>query len=168
MSILFIILGILLVIGGFSCLLTPLPTMLAAGYIVGIMLLIYGIATLVRAIQEKEDVLVWIMSILSIIVGIFAIVNPGGTLALDTMIIYLFAADFLVQGIIEIILSIRMRGEKGWVLGLIAGILSVVLGVYSIIYPSFAAFTIGVLISLYFISRGFVMMTLGFSGAADD
>ncbi len=43
MSVLNIILGILLVIGGFSCMFTPFATFLSAGYYIAILLLVYGV-----------------------------------------------------------------------------------------------------------------------------
>ena len=43
MSVLFVILGVLLIIGGISCIFTPLATLLSAGYIIGILLLVFGI-----------------------------------------------------------------------------------------------------------------------------
>lgn len=169
MTILCIILGLLMLIAGFTNLFTPLTNFLAAGYLVGILLLVYGIANLIRAISDKEHFLVWIMSILSIIVGVVAIVRPEGTVVLDTVILYLLAADFLVTGILQIVLAIRSRGDRGWVLELIAGILLFLLGIFSFINPTFAAVTIGVMISFFFISTGLSLMTLGFAaGGADD
>ena len=42
MTVLSIILGVLLIIGGFSCMFTPLATFLSTGYFLAIMLLVYG------------------------------------------------------------------------------------------------------------------------------
>lgn len=169
MTILSIILGVLMLIVGISCLFTPLATMLAAGYIVGILLLVYGIANIIRAITEKGDALEWIMSILAIIVGIVAIVRPGGTLALDTVIVYLLAAFFLIEGVIQIVLSIKTKGvNKNWVPELISGILFLLLGILSFANPTFAAVTVGVLISFFFIVTGISLITLGMAGGAED
>lgn len=169
MSVLLVILGVLMVVGGFSFLFSPpLATMLAAGYIVGILMLVYGIATLVRAITDKEHFLIWIMSILSIVVGIISIVNPGGTLTLTTVILYLLAADFLIQGILQIILSIQTRdGNRTWVLELITGILSTALGVFAFINPTVSVVALELMFTFFFVSRGLSLMTLGMMGAAD-
>ena len=42
MGVLTVILGILLMAGGIGCIFTPFATFLAAGYIIGIMLFVYG------------------------------------------------------------------------------------------------------------------------------
>lgn len=41
------------------------------------------------------------------------------------------------------------------------GFLNIVLGAYSFAHPMFAAMTLGVLISLYFIESGFNLIALG-------
>ena len=170
MSVLFFILGILMVIAGFSFLFSPdLLNLLATGYMVGILLLVYGIATLVRAISKKEHFLVWIMGILSIVIGIISVVTPGGNLALSTVILYLLAADFLVQGILQIVLSIQFKDvNRAWVLELITGILSAILGIFAFINPTVAAVALSVMLTFFFVSRGLSMMTLGMMGAGDD
>ena len=53
MSVLNIILGILLVIGGFSCMFTPFATFLSAGYYIAILLLVYGVFGLVRSEERR-------------------------------------------------------------------------------------------------------------------
>lgn len=167
MTILTIIIGVLMLIAGFTSLFTPLAAMLSAGYIVGIMLLVYGIAALIRAISEKSNPLVWILSILSIIAGIFAVVHPGGTLVLDAIIVYMLAAFFLIQGILHIVISIKFRkSNRYWVAELIAGILGVLLGIFSFLNPLFAAVTVGVLISFTFIECGISLITLGMAVSA--
>ena len=168
MTILFIVLGVLMLAAGISCLVTPIASMLAAGYIIGILLLVHGIANIIRAITEKGDVLVWIMSILSIIVGVIAIVRPGGTLALDVVIIYMLAAYFLVEGIFHIVFAIKTRAvNPAWVLELISGILNVLLGIFAFANPLFGAVTVGVLMAFFFIVSGASMISLGVSGGAD-
>ena len=170
MSVLFFILGILMVIAGFSFLFSPaLLNLLATGYMVGILLLVYGIATLVRAITKKEHFLVWIMGILSIVVGIISITSPDGNLAMSTVILYLLAADFLVQGILQIVLSIQFKDvNRAWVLELITGILSAILGIFAFINPTVSVVALSVMLTFFFVSRGLSMMTLGMIGAGDD
>ena len=62
-----------------------------------VVLLVFGIVGIVRAIQEKGGVLEWILCILAVILGIYALVNPGSTLVFDGIIVYLFAAFFLID-----------------------------------------------------------------------
>jgi len=124
-------------------------------------LLVFGAFGIIRCIKEHGHPLEWVLNILALIVGIISFVRPGSTLVFDTMIIFMLAAFFLVNGLILIILAIRTRGFNGqWVLELIIGILSVALGVYSFIHPGFAAVTSGVLIGLWFVESGISMIIL--------
>lgn len=141
---------------------TPFATLLSAGYFIGILLLVYGIFGIFKAATLKGGVLEWILSILSVIVGVYAIVRPGSTLVIDGMLIYLLAAFFLVEGAIHIVLAIKTKFvNKHWYWGLIAGILGVLLGIYSFAHPMFSAFTVGVLIGFFFVELGISMVALG-------
>lgn len=160
MSVLFVILGILLIAGGISCIFTPIATMLSAGYIIGILLLVFGIIGIIRDIREKGDVLEWILHILAIIVGIVAIVRPGGTLVIDGLLIFFLAAFFLVMGVVEIVMAFKTKAiNKTWYLGLIVGILAVIVGIICFVYPSIAAITVGVLIGFFFIEIGISLIS---------
>ena len=110
----------------------------------------------------------WVLHILSIIVGIFALVRPGSTLVIDGILIFLLAAFFLVMGVIEIVMAFKTKAvNKSWFLGLIVGILAVIVGIICFVYPNFAAITVGVLIGIFFMEIGISMIALATSGAAD-
>jgi uncharacterized membrane protein HdeD (DUF308 family) len=109
MGIISVILGVLLVIGGFSLMFTPLATFLATGYILGILLLVYGIAGIIRCISHKADALEWILNILAVIVGLIALFRPGSTLVFDSLILVIIACWFLVQGVVQIVLAFKEK-----------------------------------------------------------
>ena len=173
MSVLNIILGILLVIGGFSCMFTPFATFLSAGYFITILMLVYGVFGLVRFFKKESGVLDLVVSILAIIVGVICLVHPFESLAVDKFILYLIAAWLLVQGLVTIIMAFTVRlvtiimaftvrGEqKGWFWGVIVGALAILAGIYSFAHPFFTAVTEGVLIGLYFVEAGFDMIVKG-------
>ena len=162
MGILTIILGVFLAVGGFCCIFTPFATFLAAGYIIGIMLFIYGIFALIRAIQIKAGALAYITSALAIIVGFLAIFRPGATLAIDFLILIFVAVWFLIQGLSSLVLSIQRRNEiSGWGFGVAAGIFGIFAGVISLIFPHFEMFAVGVLIGIFLIEAGFSLITVG-------
>ncbi|MCR5024628.1 MAG: DUF308 domain-containing protein [Lachnospiraceae bacterium] len=155
MAVVSVILGILLIISGFSCMFTPFATFLSAGYFVGIMMFAYGIAGIIKAFQKRSTVLDTVMSILAFIVGIISLIRPGTTLVFDMMILYLVAFWFLMRGIIAIVVAFQVKGiSSNWFLGLIIGILSVILGIYSFAHPAVTAFTTGFLIGFYFVETG--------------
>lgn len=161
MTVLLVILGIIMIAGGVGCIFTPLATLLSAGYIIGILFLVYGVIGIVNNIKNVAGPLEWIISILAVIVGVFAIVRPGSTLVIDRILMFMIAAFFVIQGVTHIVLAIQTRGSSGWFIGLIVGILAVALGIYAFINPAIAAITVGVLIGFFFIMCGISMITLG-------
>ena len=106
MSILSIILGVIMIVGGVFCMFTPFATFLSAGFMIAIMLFMYGIFGVVRFFQKEAGALELISSILAIIVGVIAIVRPGGALVIDGFVLNMVSAWLLVKGLINIIISI--------------------------------------------------------------
>ncbi len=162
MSILSVILGVLLIIGGVACMFTPFGTFLAAGMIIAIMMFVYGIGGIVRFFRKESGALELIASILAIIVGIIAIVRPGSTLVLDSLVLTLVAVWLLVKGVINIVVSIQAKNEiPGWGWGVAAGVLSVIAGIIAFVNPAVAALTIGILMGLFFVECGIDMIVFG-------
>lgn len=170
MGVLTIILGVLLMVGGFCCIFTPFATFLAAGYIIGIMLFIYGIFALIRSIQTKSGALAYITSILAIVVGFLAVFRPGGTLVIDGLILILVAIWFLIQGLVSLIMSIRNRKETSyWGLGVVSGIFGIAAGIICLIFPHVEMFAVGILIGIFLIEVGLNLITVGsIFGSAED
>lgn len=165
MKIVTIILGILMAICGISCICTPVMTFLEAGYFLVILLLVYGIAAIVKAVAQKEYGMPFLFGILSTVLGIVIMVVPGLKLMTDGMLIYIMAVWFLMQGVVGIVLSFRQKKlkGKGWIGTLILGVLGVLLGLYSLAHPLLLAFTFGVLVGMYFIECGVNMIVLASS-----
>lgn len=162
MSIISIILGVLLIVGGVCCMFTPFATFLSAGTMIAIMLFIYGIFGIVRFFQKEVGVLELIASILAIIVGVIAFIRPGGALVIDGFVLNMVSAWLLVKGLITIIVSIQGRDEiKGWGWGVAAGVLSIVAGVLSFMHPMITALTVGILMGLMFVENGIDMIVFG-------
>ncbi|MBR5110684.1 MAG: DUF308 domain-containing protein [Clostridia bacterium] len=155
MMILSIILGILMIVSGACCMFTPLTTYLSTGYFMCAMLLIYGIAGLVHYFMKKGKALEIVVSGMAIIVGLISLFMPGTTLVFNTMMLYMTAAWFLVQGIVSIVLAFQLKKTDDlWFVGLIAGILGVIMGIYSFLHPQMLAVSSGMLIGFFFIESG--------------
>ena len=155
--------GILLAVCGFSCIFTPIMTFLETGWFLMILLFVYGIMGIIKAVTQKEYKIQFLFSIISVILGAVILFVPGFRLITDGMLIYLMAGWFLLQGIVDIFLSFRQkkRGEgKGWIWTMILGILGLLVGIYSFVHPLFAAFTIGILVGIYFIESGINMVVI--------
>ena len=166
MKIVMIMLGVLMAICGISCISTPVITFLEAGYFVVILLLVYGIAAVVRSVVKKEYGMPFLFGILSVILGIVIMVVPGLKLMTDGMLVYIMAVWFLMQGVVSIFVSFQQKKSaqgKGWIGTLVLGILGVLLGIYSLAHPFLLAFTFGVLVGIYFIESGINMIVMAVS-----
>ena len=138
-------------------------TFLETGWFLMILLFVYGIMGIIKAVTQKEYKIQFLFSIISVILGAVILFVPGLRLMTDGMLIYLMAGWFLLQGIVDIFLSFRQkkRGEgKGWIWTMILGILGLLVGIYSFVHPLFAAFTIGILVGIYFIESGINMVVI--------
>ena len=162
MFILTTILGILLIVLGICCALTPLATFVAAGHLIAIVVIVSGAAGIITAFCLKEYGWNLIVSILAIVLGILAIARPGGIKIIDNLLIYLLGIWLILRGGVSAYLSFKTQKlptRNKWGLGLIVGILGIVLGVYALIHPLFSAITIGLLVALCFIEQGIDVIT---------
>ena len=165
MTVLFIILGILLVAGGFSCIFTPLLTFMSTGYYVVILIFVFSIFGIIKAIVEKRFGVNFGFSILSVLLGIVMLAFPGTLLFAEGVMLIMTAIWFVMMGIVTIINSVSVKKATGsaiWILPLIFGILDILVGCYSFFHPMVMAISLGILIGIYFIETGF---TLIFSSA---
>lgn len=169
MQILTIIFGILLILCGGSCMATPFVTFLEMGYMIMVLLIIYGIAGIVRSIYTKDYGMSFIFSIISLIAGIIASLLPMLRLYSDGLILYMIAVWFVLKGIISISVSLKLKSTTGknWVLGLVIGILGIVLGIYTFFHPFVLAVTIGLVIGFYFIMNGIDMIMISGQAKAE-
>lgn len=159
------IIGVIMAICGISCICTPVMTFLEAGYFLVILLLVYGIAAIIRAFTEKNYGLPFLFGILSIILAIIVMAVPGLKLMTDGMLIYIMAVWFLLQGVVGIYMSFKQKkvGEgKGWIWTLVLGIIGVLVGIYSLMHPMLLAFTFGILVGVYFIESGINLIVIAF------
>ena len=157
-----------MVLCGGSCMFTPLRTFLASGYALMVLLLVYGVAGIVKSIATKKYGVNFAFSIISVIAGLVMVFMPGLTLMADGMFIYIMAVWFILQGIVSIVLSMKFKGTDGgkkWIWGLVLGILGIILGLYSMFHPVLLALTTGILIGVYFIVSGINMIFLSSQNA---
>ncbi len=171
MKIFTIILGVVMAICGISCVCTPVITFMEAGYFLVILLLVYGIAAVVRAIMDKEYGLPFLFGVLSLVLAIVIIAVPGLKLMTEGMLIYIMAVWFLLQGVVGIFISLKQKkiaDNKGWVWNMVLGIVGVLVGIYSLMHPMLMAFTVGILVGVYFIESGISIIAMACSMPQDE
>lgn len=168
MSVLTIILGVLLMIGGIVCLCTPAATTFGIMYFYMILLFVTGIAILIRCIATRNFGIDFFFSILTLILGVFVLFSSNMSFATAQVLLYIIAAWLIVRGVVGMIASFRTRRIVGgglFALGLITSVLLIIAGVYSFIHPLYFAEFLGILASIYFIIEGIDLIVLGCSTA---
>ncbi len=154
-----IALGVLFVVLGILALLTPVMTGVSVSLAVGVLVAISGVARLVYAFKAGHQVWPYVMGALGVVAGIYMATHP--LVAVGTMIMLLALYLFTV-GVCEIMMAWQLRPAKGWVITIISGILSIVLGV--LIWGQFplaGAIAIGVLFGINLLFSGMALISLG-------
>ena len=173
-KVLSVILGIFMVIGGIYCLFTPEKTYLMIGYAVGLSMVFDSIARFVIWWQLKKDGTAdgWMLTtaILSAVFGFFILNSSILQLSIDAFIAYYIAIWLIIQGIIVIIRSWKVRKlHKNWNTKLVGTqwyvplclvILLCLFGVLCTLKPIIIASTIGIFIGLGMIFAGANLITL--------
>ena len=158
-----IILGVIFILCGFSCMVTPLMTVMELGYFLILLLLVYGIARIVRAVAGKDYGLDFVFGILSVILGILILAVPGLKAMTTGMLLYIMAGWFVLQGIVSIFRAVKMKNNDGnsmWIWGVCSGVLCILMGLYSAVHPVVLVLTMGFMVGFYFIVSGINMITL--------
>lgn len=154
--------GIFAILFGLLLFLWPGISLLALVYLFGIFALIGGGLSLVAVWSDRRSptarIMLLLEGILGIAVGILAFLWPRlSALAL----VYVIAVWAILIGIFELVASVRLRAEieQEWLLGL-AGLLSILFGVFIAFFPRGGALAILWLIGAYAIVYGILQVIL--------
>jgi uncharacterized membrane protein HdeD (DUF308 family) len=156
--------GLVAIIFGILLFLFPGIALETLVLFLGAYLLVDGIGSIITAVRNRTGNPNWWVSLLegivSIIAGIVAFIYPGRT---ALVLLYIIGAWAIVTGILEIVAAIRLRKEidNEWVLGL-AGLLSIVFGILTFVFPGATALSLLWLIGAYAIVFGVLLIILGF------
>jgi uncharacterized membrane protein HdeD (DUF308 family) len=155
--------GAVAILFGALALVWPGPTLEILVLFFGAYVLVDGIFAIIAAVTHRTGHDRWWVLLLEGLVGIGAgiitfLLPTVATLAL----IYLISIWAIVTGVLEIIVAIGLRKEiQGeWLLA-IGGIVSLILGVLLLIFPSAGEVTIIWLVGVYAIIFGAMLLGLG-------
>lgn len=152
--------GILLILGGFFLLASPVFTTIASVFIFGILLIAGGLVHVVTAILDRRSNHLWLhlsIAALTIVIGFLMLFTPTITLAALTLLI---AAFFLSSGLFKIFGSLISR-FKGWGWYFLSGLVSLALGALILAHwPSSSLWVIGLFIGIDFIFAGWSLVML--------
>src|SRR3979411_1859046 len=123
-----IALGVVYLLAGFIALGSVAMATVASVLVVGVMMIIAGVAEVFSAFQIKSwgKFLFWVLlGVLYIIAGFVTFENPLLAAALLTLIL---GASLVASGVMRIILAFSMKRETPWIWVLLSGVITLLLG----------------------------------------
>ena len=155
--------GVVAILFGVLAFVWPGLTIGALVLLFGIYALIDGIGSIITGVAHRHGSDRWwllLEGVASIAFGLLTFFWPGIT---AIFLLLLIAGWAVVTGIFEIAAAIRLRKEiEGeWLLGL-AGLLSILLGIFMFVQPGAGALALIWVIGSYAILFGLVLIVLGF------
>ncbi len=158
-----IALGVVYVIAGFIALGSVVMATVASVFVVGVMMIIAGVAEVFNAFQIKTwgKFLVWaLLGVLYIIAGFFAFENPLLAAAVLTLVL---GASLVASGLVRIFLAFSMKRESPWIWVALSGVITLLLGgIILAHWPVSSVYTLGIFLGIDLIFAGASWIGLGF------
>ena len=152
---LWLVIGIISILGGIFAFFNPLSATLAAEQLAGFIFLLVGILqfiALFRAHSTIGKVLVAIGGVLGVLIGIELLQDPLQGILTLTMVI---AILFMATGIVRVVVAFGLRRTVAFVPILLSGLLSIILAIMIFTsYPQSATYILGILLAVELISNG--------------
>lgn len=174
MKVVTIVLGILILIGGIYCLITPIATYAALSWLIGAVMVIEGVASIVTWNDRRKlgyaDGWTLAGAIVSLILGIFLLGSYVAQFAVDLFIAYMIAAWLVVGGVTRIMAAFRMRdydryagsaGGSDWGMLLAMGIFVTILGVLCLFNPTSVMVGVGFMLGISIVCVGIGIIVRG-------
>jgi uncharacterized membrane protein HdeD (DUF308 family) len=152
---------------GILALLWPGVTLLVLVALFAAHALVSGAMAIIGAIRHRSEKNWWLtllLGLVSVAVGLIAILNPGLTIF---VLVLLVAAQAIVMGIFDIIAAIRLRKEieREWVL-VLTGAISIVFGGLVFLFPPAGALAMAYMVGFYALLIGALLLALAFRARA--
>ena len=155
-------LGVIYLIVGLIALGSVVTATAASVLVVGIMMLIAGIAEIVNAFQVKTwgKFLLWlILGALYVIAGFVAFENPLLTAAVLTLML---GAALVASGIMRIILAFGMKAGNPWVWVALSGVITLLLGLIILSrWPVSSLYVLGIFLGIDLVFAGASWIGIG-------
>ena len=158
-----IALGIVYVIAGLIALGSIVTATIATVFVVGIMMLIAGVAEVFHAFQIKTwgRFLLWLLlGALYIIAGFLTFENPLLAAALLTL---LLGVSLIASGIMRIVLAFSMKGGTPWIWVVLSGAITLLLGLVILAHwPVSSLYILGLFLGIDLVFAGAGWIAVGF------
>jgi len=154
--------GVIAIILGILAMLAPVLTGMWVVILVGVLVLIGGIVRIIWAFQAAslgKGLPMFAIGGLTLLCGIVLLAHPLFASGILTILLALY---FVLDGISEIVASVRLRPGSGWGWMLFGGIVSIWLGI--IIWRQFplsGVWAIGILLGIKLLFVGLIMLKGG-------
>lgn len=152
--------GLVVVLAGIWCVLSPIITVTSVAILVGIGIAISGASALASAFKDEglgHKLLDILLGLFSLLAAFFIIFNPAaGALALGTVAMILLFA----RGVVGLVFGFQAAVGKGWII--LSAVIDIVLAF--LLYrmgPAAAAVTVGLYVGLSVIVWGVRMIIAG-------
>jgi len=155
-------LGVVYVVAGFVALGSVAAATAATVFVVGIMMVIAGVAEVFNAFQIKSwgGFLLWLaLGLLYIVAGFATFENP---LLAALVLTLLLGVALAVSGTMRILLAFGMREGMPWVGVLLSGIVTLLLGIVILAHwPVSSVYILGLLLGIDLIFAGAAWIAVG-------
>ena len=155
-------LGVIYVVAGFVALGSIMTATVASVLIVGVMMIIAGVAELINAFQIKSwgKFLIWaLLGVLYIMAGFVTFENPVFAAVLLTL---LLGASLVASGIMRIFLAFHMKRETPWIWVAFSGVITLLLGLLILArWPINSVYILGLFLGIDLIMAGIGWIGLG-------
>jgi uncharacterized membrane protein HdeD (DUF308 family) len=155
-------LGIVYIIAGFVALGSIVMATVASVLVVGIMMIVAGVAEVINAFQIKRwgKFLLWaLLGVLYIVAGFVTFDNPLFAAVLLTL---LLGASLIASGIMRIFLAFSMKAETPWMWIALSGVITLLLGLLILArWPINSVYILGLFLGIDLIMAGAGWLGLG-------
>jgi uncharacterized membrane protein HdeD (DUF308 family) len=156
-------LGVVYVITGFIALGSVVIATVASVLVVGVMMIIAGVAEVINAFQIKTwgTFLLWaLLGVLYVVAGFVTFENP---LLAAVVLTLLLGAALVASGIMRLILAFNMKRETPWTWVALSGVITLLLGLVILArWPVNSVYILGLFLGIDLIMAGAGWIGLGF------
>jgi len=156
-------LGVVYLLAGFIALGSVVMATVASVLVVGVMMIIAGVAELINAFQIKSwgKFLIWaLLGVLYIVAGFATFENPLFAAVLLTLIL---GASLVASGVVRIFLAFNMKRETPWIWVALSGVVTLLLGLLILArWPINSIYILGLFLGIDLIMAGAGWIGLGF------
>ena len=148
-------LGVVYLLAGFIALGSVVMATVASVFVVGVMMIIAGVAEVISAFQIKSwgKFLLWVLlGALYIVARFVTFTNPLLAAALLTLVL---GASLVASGIMRIILAFNMKQETPWIWVVLSGVITLLLGLLILAHwPVSSLYILGLFLGIDLIMAG--------------